>query len=212
MNPLNPSESEICVLSTSYWLNQRFEDWPWWGSCHVASTSLRVKLAKIKSQTLGSEVLTLNKGETKWHLVTPTLGTSLCSCMDGFESFALWRYNGCISYFLTASIVNCHDSVFLTFPFLSFPLVTLAEYPGIYPLSFFFLCLRFPTEDTGSWSRTGCSLVSTNLTHSSCACDHEGLFALLGQEKVMFKCSKTYIHYSLSRDLHLLTSRHSQSN
>lgn len=115
MNPLNPSESEICVLSTSYWLNQRFEDWPWWGSCHVASTSLRVKLAKIKSQTLGSEILTLNKGETKWHLVTPTLAISLWSCMDGFESFALWRYNGCISYFVTASFVNCHDSVFLTF-------------------------------------------------------------------------------------------------
>ena len=206
MNPLNPSESEICVLSTSYWLNQRFEDWPWWGSCHVASMSLRVKLAKIKSQTLGSEVLTLNKGETKWHLLTPTLGTSLCNCMDGFESFVLWRYNGCISYFVTASFVNCHDSVFLTFSchigWISWDISS----------EVFFLCLRFPTEDTGSWSRTGCSLVSTNLTHSSCACDHEGLFALLGQEKVMFKCSKTCIHYSLSRDLHLLTSRHSQSN
>ncbi|XP_044176930.1 uncharacterized protein LOC114955381 isoform X1 [Acropora millepora] len=71
----------------------------------------------------------------------------------------------------------------------------------------------FPTEDTeGSWSRTGCSLVSTNLTHSSCACDHEGLFALLGQEKThsgkLKLLTNTYIGIGISYFILILAIIH----
>lgn len=71
---------------------------------------------------------------------------------------------------------------------------------------------KFPTEDTGSWSRTGCSLVSTNLTHSSCACDHEGLFALLGQEKThsgkLKLLTNTYIGIGISYFILILAIIH----
>jgi len=71
---------------------------------------------------------------------------------------------------------------------------------------------KFPTEDTGSWSRMGCSLVSTNLTHSSCACDHEGLFALLGQEKThsgkLKLLTNTYIGIGISYFILILAIIH----
>jgi len=33
--------------------------------------------------------------------------------------------------------------------------------------------------------QAGCSVVKTNLTHTSCACSKQGLFAVVGKEKVI---------------------------
>ena len=36
----------------------------------------------------------------------------------------------------------------------------------------------------GGWTRSGCSVATSNLTHTSCECDRPGVFAVVGEEKV----------------------------
>ncbi|CAH3188249.1 unnamed protein product, partial [Porites evermanni] len=57
-------------------------------------------------------------------------------------------------------------------------------------------------QTTGSWTRRGCSVLKTNITHTSCACDHQGIFAVLGQEKIdsgkLNLLANTYIGIGIS--------------
>ncbi|XP_022794014.1 uncharacterized protein LOC111332821 [Stylophora pistillata] len=66
-----------------------------------------------------------------------------------------------------------------------------------------------PTDDSdhklqpkGGWTRSGCSVAKTNLTHTSCACNKKGLFAVVGKEKVESQKLKllanTYIGIGIS--------------
>lgn len=67
-------------------------------------------------------------------------------------------------------------------------------------------------QTTGGWTRRGCSVVSTNLTHTSCTCDHQGLFAVLGQEKMesskLKLLANTYIGIGLSYFIIILAIVH----
>lgn len=68
------------------------------------------------------------------------------------------------------------------------------------------------TNYQGAWTRRGCMLTSTNLTHTSCACDREGLFAVLGQEKIesskLKLLANTYIGIGISYFILILAIVH----
>lgn len=57
-------------------------------------------------------------------------------------------------------------------------------------------------RSTGGWTRRGCTVMKTNITHTSCACDKEGLFAVVGKEKAESQKLKllanTYIGIGIS--------------
>ncbi|XP_068702491.1 adhesion G protein-coupled receptor B3-like isoform X2 [Montipora foliosa] len=71
---------------------------------------------------------------------------------------------------------------------------------------------RREDNDLGAWTRRGCMLTSTNLTHTSCACDREGLFAVLGQEKIesskLKLLANTYIGIGISYFILILAIVH----
>ncbi|XP_048589198.1 uncharacterized protein LOC5522001 isoform X2 [Nematostella vectensis] len=54
----------------------------------------------------------------------------------------------------------------------------------------------------GGWTRRGCSVSSTNLTHTECECDHVGMFAVVSSEKTIYSklefLANTYIAVAVS--------------
>ncbi|XP_078371203.1 uncharacterized protein LOC144654853 isoform X2 [Oculina patagonica] len=57
-------------------------------------------------------------------------------------------------------------------------------------------------QTSGAWTKRGCSVLTTNITHTSCACDHPGLFAVVGKEKIepqkLRLLANTYIGIGIS--------------
>ncbi|KAJ7371750.1 hypothetical protein OS493_023088 [Desmophyllum pertusum] len=67
-------------------------------------------------------------------------------------------------------------------------------------------------QSPGGWSRGGCTVLKTNITHTSCACDQQGLFAVVGKEKSeshkLRLLANTYIGIGISFFILLLAIAH----